>query len=319
MTIILITGANGFLGSATVKRLAESGYRINCVVRQAPTQRLAGNVLVVGDVLSNSDWTGAFKNVDTVVHLAGRAHVLRESSTDPQAAFFNTNVVATARLARMAAEHGVRRFIFLSSVGVHGMNAETPLVENDPIRPWNLYAKSKWQAEEMLRSIAADVGLELVVIRPPLIYGEGVKGNFYKLLEYVDREIPLPLANASNRRSLAGLDNVVDLIACCVEHPRAAGESFLVADDEDVSTADLIRTLAAALGRRERLFPVPVAMARGVLKIIGKEEEANRLYSSLRINATKAKQLLGWIPRVALNDGLHRTAHWYRGYSRRVG
>lgn len=312
MINVLVTGAGGFVGRATAKRLVDSGLGVRCAVRRLPEKHLAGETVVIGGIEKGTEWDKQLRGVETIVHLASRVHVLDEKNSDPRAAFFEINVTATERLARAAAAQGVRRFVFLSSVGVHGAISTKPLVETDFIRPWNPYTESKWVAEQTLRQVEKETGLEVVTIRAPLIYGAHVRGNFRRLLAYVDKEFPLPLANAHNSRSLVGLDNIVDLIVCCVRHPKAAGEVFLVADGDDISTKALVQQLAALLGRRTRLFPVPLAGLQWAAKVLHKENLVQRLYGSLTIDAAKASRMLGWAPPVRLEKGLEQVAHWYR-------
>lgn len=284
---------------------------MRCIVRRPTPELLPGETEVIGDIAEDIDWSRVLRGVDVVVHLAGRVHILRETSGDPEAAFSRCNSEATLCLARSAVREGVRRLIFLSTVGVHGMVAERPLVETDPIRPWNAYARSKWEAEQGLEGVARDYGLELVIIRAPLIYGEGVKGNFLRLLTYVDCELPLPLANAANRRSLVALETVTDLITGCIGQPHAAAQTFLVADEHALSTSELVHEIASRLRRRPRLFPVPRAAVQKTLKLMGKEALANRLYGPLKVDATKVQRELGWSPPISVYEGLDKVARWY--------
>jgi nucleoside-diphosphate-sugar epimerase len=248
-----------------------------------------------------------------VVHLAARVHVMGHSGPESLASFRATNVEGTERLAREAARCGVRRLVYLSSVKVNGEATKAgAFVESDPPQPMDPYGVSKLEAEQSLRSEAAESGLEVVVVRPPLVYGPQVKANFLRLLNWVDRGVPLPFALVENRRSLLYVGNLVDAILRCVEHPAAAGETFLVDDGAPVSTADLLREIGDALGRPVRLFPVPTAMLRIAARLAGRGDDAARLLSDLVIDSTHIRERLGWRPPATRTEGLAATAHWYR-------
>jgi nucleoside-diphosphate-sugar epimerase len=247
--------------------------------------------------------------VDIVVHLAARVHVMRDSATDPLAEFRRVNVAGTERLALAAATAGVRRFVFLSSVKVNGEKGGYN--ESDPPAPQDAYGISKHEAELGLRVIAAETGMEVVIIRPPLVYGPGVKANFHVLLWAVARGVPLPLGAIHNRRSLVALDNLVDIIVTCIDHPAAANQTFLVSDGEDLSTTELIRHLARAMGRPARLIPVPASVLMAGATLLGKREVAARLCGSLQVDITKARELLGWLPPITMDEGLRRAAEHY--------
>jgi nucleoside-diphosphate-sugar epimerase len=313
MTRVLVTGANGFLGRPLCAYLTERGQSVAAAVRSRGAGGAPGmDVFVTGDLSAAPDLSAVLSGVDVVVHLAGRAHVMREASIDPEAAFHRANVDATQHLAQQAARAGVRRLVFLSSVKVNGeRTSDRPFTEGDPPAPEDAYGRSKWAAERVLGEIALATGLEVVVIRPPLVYGPGVKGNFLRLLKLADKAVPLPLARVRNGRSLVSVWNLCSLIEVSISHPAAAGETFLVSDQQDLSTPDLIRALSEDLGRPSRLFPVPPALIRGAGRLLSRAALVARLLDSLRVDSTKATRLLGWRPAVSVGEGLRRTATLY--------
>jgi nucleoside-diphosphate-sugar epimerase len=256
--------------------------------------------------------------VRVIFHVAGRAHVTGERSADPLGEYRRINVAASLDLARRAAISGVRRFVFVSSVKVNGEStlpgrAFTP---TDVAEPSDAYGTSKWEAELGLREIAAETGMEIVIIRSPLVYGPGVKANFRAMMRWLYRGIPLPLAAIHNLRSLVALDNLVDLLVTCADHPDAANQTFLVSDGEDLSTADLLRRLAAALGKPARLFPVPEYLLTMAAMLLGQRAAVLRLCGSLRVDISKTRQLLGWSPPISVDEGLCRTAEAYLNETR---
>ncbi len=261
---------------------------------------------MVGDLAPEADWREAVSDVDAVVHLAARVHVMRNVVADPLAEFRRANVEGTENLARQAAAAGVRRFVFLSSVKVNGESGTYS--ESDSAAPKDAYGISKHEAELSLARIAAEAGMAVVVIRPPLVYGPGVKANFRALIRAVERGVPLPFGAIDNRRSLVGLDNLVDFIVTCLQHPSAANETFLVSDDEDLSTGDLIRRLARAMGRPARLIPVPAALLLFLAGLLNRRDVAQRVIGSLQVNISKARTVLGWTPPVSVDEGLRRAA-----------
>lgn len=315
MSIALVTGATGFVGSHLIADLQDAGWVVRAAVRSAAGGRLPAGVepAVVGDLADCPDLRAVLAGAEVVIHLAGRAHVMRETAKDAEAAFHRANVEATRHLAVQAASLGVRRFVLLSSVKVNGeRTGARPFTEADTPAPEDAYGRSKWAAERAVHAIAADTGLEVAVIRPPLVYGPGVRANFLRLLGLVDRGVPLPLAAVANRRSLLGVWNLCDLIVACTSHPAAAGETFLVSDQYDCSTPELIRAIAMAMGRSARLFPFPVAMLRAVARLAGQGDAVERLVGSLQVDATRASRLLGWAPQVGVEEGIRRTVEWYR-------
>ena len=254
-----------------------------------------------------------------VVHLAARVHVMHDNAADPLHEFRRVNVAGTAALARAAAALGVRRLVFVSTAKVNGESTSgRPFAEGDPAAPQDPYAVSKWEAEEALRSVTATTGLEVTIVRPPLVYGPGVRANFLRLMLLVARGLPLPLPDTNNRRSLIGVENLADCLVRCVSHPGAANQTFMVSDGEDVSTRELIAGLARALGRSARFLPVPEFAVRLAARLVGKEAAVDRLLGSLVIDSGKARQTLGWKPPVTLDSGLAATARWYLESSGRL-
>lgn len=309
---VLVTGASGFVGNATCARLVTQGVNVVGTVRHLPTRTLPGvEYRIVGDLDASADFCDALTGVDVIIHCAARVHVMREAAANPLLAFRATNVVGTEQLARQAAAARVRRLIFLSSVKVNGEGRAVAYRETDQPAPQDAYGISKHEAELRLREIAAETGIEVAMVRSPLIYGPGVKANFQALMRVLVRGIPLPLGAIHNRRSLVALDNVVDLIVTCIEHPAAANETFLVSDGEDISTTELIRRLARAMGRSARLIPMPAPVVMAGATILGKGELARRLCGTLKVDITKVREVLGWTPPVSVDEGLCRTAKYY--------
>ena len=267
---------------------------------------------MVGDIGPDTDWRAALHGIDCVVHLAARTHVLDDHSSDPYAAYRHINVLGTTALAQQAAATGVRRLIFLSSIKVNGEATIThPYTENDTPQPEDAYGVSKLEAEEALKRIGTDTGLETVVLRPPLVYGPGVKGNFLRLLRLIERGMPLPLASINNRRSLVGVANLADAIIACIAAPVAAGKTYLVSDGEDISTPQLISRLANAMGMTPYLLPCPSVLLNSGAALLGKRAVASRLTGSLQVDSGRIRRELGWQPRYSLDQGLKSTAQWY--------
>jgi nucleoside-diphosphate-sugar epimerase len=313
----LITGGNGFVGRALTSHVLASGCEVRLSLRQ-PT-RLGQSVDVetveIGSLSLKNDWTAALRDVDRVVHLAARVHAMNDNSSDPMAEFRRVNVEGTANLARQAAAAGVRRFVYLSSIKVNGEFTQEgrPFTANDAPAPEDPYGVSKHEAEQWLRQIATETGMEVVIIRPPLVYGSGVKANFESMMRWLARGVPLPLAAVTqNRRSLVALDNLVDLIVTCLSHSAAANQTFLVSDGEDLSTAGLLRRIGAALGHPTRLFYVPPSMLKLGSHIANKPGIYQRLCGSLQLDITKTRQLLGWTPPVSVDEGLRRAAEGFQ-------
>ncbi len=282
---------------------------------RALSSKLDGaEVFAISSLSSDTDWTEALKNVEQVVHLAARVHVMNDKCSDPLAEFRRVNVEGTVALARQGAVAGVRRFVFLSSVKVNGEFTEAgqPFTADDVPAPEDPYGVSKHEAEQLLRQIAAETGMEVVIIRPPLVYGPGVKANFESMMRWLARGVPLPLAAVTqNRRSLVALDNLVDLIVTCLHHPAAANQTFLVSDGEDLSTAQLLKRMGAAMGHPERLFYVPPALLKLGATVLNKPGIYQRLCGSLQLDIAKTRQLLGWTPPVSVDEGLRRAAEGF--------
>lgn len=308
---ILVTGASGFVGQALSAALQHQGHDVRRVVRQAS---MPGDV-AVGDVGEHTDWSSALgSGVDAVVHLAARAHVMHDKLADPLAEYRRVNVQGTANLARQAAQAGVRRFVFISSVKVNGEATQPgqPFTPDDAPAPQDDYGLSKHEAEQALWQVARETGMEVVVIRPPLVYGPGVKGNFARMVQWVRQGVPLPLGAVHNRRSLVALDNLVDFIALCASPertPQAANQVFLVSDGDDVSTTELLRRVAHAYRVPDRLVPVPVPWMRGAARVLGKAAVADRLLGTLQVDSSKARDLLGWSPPVSMQAQLRKMVH----------
>ncbi len=316
--MILVTGGSGFVGGAVIRRLAAAAPRGVLAAVRRPGIVFPGDVrsVPVDDLLATTDWSAALNGVDCVVHCAARVHVMNEESADPLAEFRRVNVAGTAHLARQAAACGVRRFVFLSSVKVNGESTEEdlPFTADATPAPADPYGVSKREAEDVLRGIAGETGLEVVILRPPLVYGPGVKANFASMMRWLARGVPLPFAAVTaNRRSLVALDNLVDLIVTCLHHPAAAQQTFLVSDGEDLSTADLLRRMGTALGRPARLFGVPPALLRLAATVANRPGVYQRLCGSLQLDITKTRQRLGWTPPLSVDEGLRRAADGLRG------
>lgn len=306
---VLVTGATGFVGAALCARLALEGWAVVPALRKPCG--LPGEV-VIGALEAGPGWLPALAGCSAVVHLAARVHVPADATRDALALYRAANTDATLRLAREAALAGVRRFVFVSSIKVNGEGSDKPYRETDVAAPQDAYALSKWEAEQGLWQIAQESGLEVVILRPPLVYGPGVKANFLNLMRAVDRRLPLPFGAIRNRRSLLYLGNLVDVIRLCLTHPNAAGKTLLVCDGEDISTPELVRRIAAALGRRPRLLPVPVSWMRFAGGMLGKREAVERLLGSLTVDSTQVRAELGWQPPYSMQAGLAATAQWYR-------
>ncbi len=314
MTRILVTGATGFIGKILCRELLDADYEVVATTRDSlGKDRLDGvKLLHVPDIGVYENWETSLDGVDVVAHLAGRAHVMKERARDPLAAFRKVNTEGTERLANAAAKSGVKRIVYLSTIKVNGGSTSfSPFTEEDPPAPQDAYALSKWEAEQALFGVAENADLEAVVIRPPLVYGEGVKGNFLSLLKICKLSLPLPLGGAANQRSLIYVGNLVDIIIKCLEHPGAAGQVFLARDGEDLSTAELIRRLAGAMERPARLFSVPKPLLGLAGGLTGKKDMVSRLLDSLSVDDGKIRRKLGWVPPYAMEQGLSRTAAWF--------
>lgn len=306
---VLVTGANGFVGRALCEALRRAGHEVVAGVRR-PSGLPGEQILPALEDTAAWD-TAAGLACDVVIHLAARVHVMQEQAGDPAALYRSANTTATLALARAAARAGARRLIFLSSIKVNGEHSEPgrPFTAMDRPSPQDPYGVSKLEAELGLHRVASETGLEVVVIRPPLVYGPGVKANFASLMRAVSRGLPLPLGAATdNRRSLVALDNLVDLLLTCLDHPAAAGQTFLVSDGDDLSTTDLIRRMGQAVGRPARLLPVPTSLLNLGAALVGKTAVAQRLLGNLQVDITHTQKTLGWAPPIGVDEGLRRAA-----------
>lgn len=308
--MILVTGATGFVGTALCAEL--SRRRMAC---RPASRRAASGFHAVGDIGAATDWTAGLQGIDTVVHLAARVHVMNDPAADPLAAFRAANVDATLNLARQAASSGVKRFVFLSSIKVNGESTAPgkPFTASDIPHPEDPYGRSKLEAEEALLQLERDTDMEIVIIRPPLVYGPGVKANFAIMMKWVERGIPLPLGAVSNKRSLIFVGNLVDFIILCVDHPDVAGHTFLVGDDDDLSVAELLRRLSLAMGRKARLLPVPASLLKMGASILGRHAAAQRLLGGLQVDIRETQEVTGWKPPFSVDEGLKRTAGAFLG------
>lgn len=309
---VLTTGGSGFVGKVLLQRLAEGArWAPRALVRRLPAQQLAGvDYRSFSELTAVDAVSGHFEQVDTVIHLASRVHVMHETAADPLAEFRRVNVEGTLSLARAAAHAGVRRFIFVSSVKVNGETTDgrQPFTADEAPAPSDPYGISKREAEDGLRQLAAQTGLEVVIVRPVLVYGPGVKANFRSMMNWLSKGVPLPFGAIHNKRSLVALDNLVDLLVTCIEHPAAANQTFLASDGHDLSTTELLQRLGKALGKPARLLPVPAAWLKGAATLAGKGGLAQRLCGSLQVDSDKARTLLGWQPPLDVDQALRATA-----------
>lgn len=319
-TKILVTGASGFVGSALVKRLADSSsHETIAAVRTndfiAPSGVAICKVYGLG---FDTDYRDVLTGVDVVVHCAARVHIMNDSAANPLAMFRLINVEGTLNLARQAADSGAKRFVFLSSIKVNGEGSQSsrPFTPEDTPNPSDPYGVSKFEAEVGLRKIAESSGMQLVVVRPPLVYGPGVKANFYTMMSWLYRGGPLPFGAIFNKRSFVSIDNLVDLLYVCLQHPSAGNEIFLVSDGKDLSTTELLRLMANALGKPARLMPVPVWLMRAVATLVDRRSLSSRLFDSLQVDISKTESVLGWTPPVSIDKALSSTAqHFLRAHN----
>ncbi|MDD2932284.1 MAG: SDR family oxidoreductase [Methylotenera sp.] len=307
---VLITGATGFVGKVLCAELFSQGHEIRAAVRTkvAPIENV--EMTMVGEIDRGTDWSSALRDIDVVIHLAARVHVMLDTVVDPLAEFRKVNVDGTLNLAHQAARAGVKRFIFISSIKVNGEHTEAdkPFKESDVANPQDAYGVSKFEAEQGLLKILPETGMEVVVIRPPLIYGTGVKANFSSMMRAVKRGIPLPLGAIRNKRSFVYVGNLVSLITTCIDHPAAVNQVFLVSDGHDLSTTELLSACAVALDVKPRLLPVPQKLIEVGAAMLGKQAVAQRLCGNLQVDMTKARTLLGWVPTFSVEQGLKATA-----------
>lgn len=309
-TQTLVTGSSGFLGRALCSEGTQRGLVLQGTTRIPGHRSTRLKSVVTGNIGESTNWQDALKDCDAVVHLAARVHVMHEATNNPLAEFRRVNVDGTLNLARQAAAAGVRRFVFISSVKVNGESTQTgvPFTADDTPAPLDAYGVSKREAEQGLRELAVQTGMEVVIIRPPLVYGPGVKANFAAMMRWLQRGVPLPLGAIHNQRSLVAIDNLVDLILLCLTHPAAAHQTFLVSDGEDVSTTELLRRMGQAMGHPARLIPVSSGMLKLAGALVGKSDVVQRLCGSLQVDIAKTRAILGWRPPVSLDEGLRRAA-----------
>lgn len=315
MSRIVLTGASGFVGQAVLQRLLAEGRNTTGWVRGTP----GPHCVQAGDLCAEQDFRRALREGDTLIHAAARVHVMRDAATDPLAEFRRVNTAATLALARQAAGCGARRFIFISSIKVNG-EATAPgqaFSADDAPAPVDAYGISKREAEDGLRALGQHSAMEVTIVRPPLVYGPGVGANFAALMRLLARGLPLPLgAVTDNRRSLVALDNLVDLLVCCIDHPAAANRTFLASDGEDLSTTGLLHRLARAMDRPARLLPIAPAVLERVARLLGRADLAGRLLGSLQVDIGATRRTLGWAPPIDVDEGLRRTVAALRATQR---
>lgn len=314
MNKVLLTGATGFVGKALLAELLQNNFEVIVSVRNNPiSSSLKVKTIKTGNLLGSTDWSPALQDIDIVIHLAARVHIMQDSSTNPLAEFRKTNVDGTLNLARQAEKSGVSRFIFISSIKANGQSSfsHSVLKPDDTTAPTDPYGLSKYEAEQGLLELAKKSKMEVVIIRPPLVYGPNVKGNFLSLLKYIKKGLPLPLGSINNQRSLVALDNLVNFISHCATHPKAANEIFLISDGEDVSTTELLTKIAKAFNKKPFLIPIPAATLSFIAKLFGKDAMAVRLLESLHVDNSKAIELIGWRPIISMDSQLKKIANFY--------
>lgn len=309
MSKVLLTGANGFVGSKVASKLARAEQHV--LVAAVRRSRKIGSCeykQIVAELDGFFDWADAITGIEVVVHAAARAHVMRDETADPLAEYRRVNVAGTLNLAKQAAAAGVKRFVFISSIKVNGEAtvSERVFFTSDEPAPEDAYGLSKLEAEHGLMQLAAETGMEVVIIRPPLVYGSGVKGNFASMIKLVEKGLPLPFGAIHNKRSLVGIDNLVDLIIRCIDHPAAANQVFLAGDGEDLSTTELLRGVGKAMGKPARLIPVPAGLLQFGATVLGRKAMAQRLLGSLQVDISKTCELLDWKPPYTVEEGLRR-------------
>ncbi len=317
MLNIAVTGASGFVGRQLCSELVLRGCKVTAFTRDLRNQLDNIDYHMIEDIVADTKWGSALDKVDVLIHLAARVHVMHDVATNPLQSFLDVNLHATVHLAKAAAAAGVKRFVYASSIKVNGeFTQNEPFSEQDAANPQDAYAVSKWEAEKALREIEKETGMQVVILRPPLIYGPNVKANFASLLKLVDKGMLLPLASINNKRSLIYLGNFVDAIITCAQHPKAAGNTYLVSDGEDISMPQLIRKIAYSLNRPSRLFSFPVSIMYIIAKLAGKSSSLQRITQSLAIDGSKIRQELNWQPPFTVEQGLKNTAEWYRSQSK---
>jgi len=314
---ICVTGSSGFIGKALCKQLLKYKHDILATSRYSnlPDIKPEKNLkfIQIEDINIEKKWPEILSGVECIIHCAARAHIMNDNKVDSLSLYQKVNVEGTRKLAEQASIAGVKRLIFLSSIKVNGELTKKSFCfrHADIPFPEDAYGISKWEAEQVLWEISRKSGLEIVIIRPPLVYGPGVKGNFLRLLNLVKRNVPIPLATVDNYRSFIGIDNLVDLLIRCTDHPGASGQTFLVSDGEDLSTPTLIKKISSAMGKKNFLFPVPISLIKFIGRMVGKSSEVDRLLSSLQIDSSLVYDKLGWKPPLNSDEGLLKMIKWY--------
>tara|TARA_B100002019_G_scaffold293340_1_gene320230 strand:- start:1753 stop:2733 length:981 start_codon:yes stop_codon:yes gene_type:complete len=321
MKKILITGASGFIGQSLIKSLLKLNKFVRGTIRSSNSffSNTKIEYVTLGDINIKTSWKENLVDVDCIIHCAGKVHEMKSSKNDLSKIYQSVNVDGTIRLANQAAEAKIRRLIFLSSIKVNGESTRNNHINKffnekkknvftykDIACPEDLYAKSKFEAEKALWKISSKTGLEVVVVRLPLVYGYGAKGNLARLIKLVKTGIPLPLGMIKNQRSMIGIDNLTDLLIRCIDHPEASGKTFLASDGEDLSTLELIKLIASSMGKKANPFPLPIFLLKFLGSIFGKTEETNRLVGSLRIDNSFTKESLDWVPPISVKEGIRR-------------
>ncbi|MEZ9645209.1 UDP-glucose 4-epimerase family protein [Vibrio sp. 10N.261.52.C2] len=308
---VLVTGSTGFVGARVVQLAEERGWAVVPVVRR--TSRTQHNCFFVSSIGPKTDWSDAFKGVDCIVHCAARVHQMNEGEQDALAAYRDINTLGTLNLAKQAAEAGVKRFVFVSSIKVNGELTEpgSPFLPNLDNIPKDPYGLSKYEAEVALTKLSKETGLEVVIVRPPLVYGPGVKANFLSIMRMVEKGMPLPFGAIHNKRSLVYIDNLSSLILTCCEHPSAPGHTFLASDSQDVSTSQLIRAIALSMDKSSRLLPIPMSWIRVGASVLRKQHLAQRVCANLQVETCHTKEILGWTPPVTFEEGINKTVEVY--------
>jgi nucleoside-diphosphate-sugar epimerase len=309
---ILVTGANGFVGRILCAELFKQGFSIKTAVRSRNIQINNFEPVVTGSIDSNTDWSVALRDVDVVIHLAARTHVTTERSANPIAEFRRVNVDGTRHLAESAVKAGVKKIVYVSSVKVNGERTTSSFTELEEPKPQDAYGVSKWEAEQALHKVSAETKMEIVILRPPLVYGAGVKGNFAQMIKVLAKRIPLPFSSVKNLRSLIYVENLVDALILCATHPNAAGQTYLVSDGQDVSTPDLLRKLSSAMKKPVKLLPCSPIFMGFAGRLIGKSNQIERLLSNLQVDSSKIRRELAWQPPFSLDEGLKATGEAYR-------
>jgi nucleoside-diphosphate-sugar epimerase len=311
---ILVTGARGFIGQPLCRDLVDKGYQVTGTARaiNADDDQMPGLQLKeTGDLETFEDWAALLQGVDAVVHLAARVHVMGESGDTARKKYRNANVTVTEKLLRAAVSAGVRRFVFLSSVKALGEGSRTPYTETSAAEPIDPYGISKLEAEQVVKAVGNETGIETVILRLPLVYGPGVRANFLRLMKMVEKGVPLPLSGVTNRRSMIFLENLVDVLQVCLHHEKAVGKTFMVSDGEDFSTPGLVREISRAMRKKPRLLPFPPLLLRLAGALTGKGQEVDRLLGSLNVDSSKIRNSLDWVPPYTVQQGIAKTVGWY--------